>query len=184
MGRRKVLAVLILAATLAVSPTRGGGDDATGTLAIWVGQWLTVSAQFSGFCDKSGFLERARNNGKGYLHVGGLVEPQDHLPWLEGQIWFSSHGSWSPLPVTIMPVFGTNVDFVAVFESEISAGGLYLNGYVRMTMRRDEKGSVILGAIQFLGTNYSVFSSQSPCAGALSGQGKVVPESKVPVEIR
>lgn len=83
-----------------------------------------------------------------------------------------------------MPVFGTNVDFVAVFESEISSGGFYLNGYIRMTIRRDEKGNVILGAFQTLGSSYSIFSAQAPCAGAFSCQGKVVPESKIPVEIR
>lgn len=184
MGMTKVLAVLILAAALGLSPTQGKGDDATGTLAIWVGQWLTVSAEFSGFCDRSGFLEKARDKSKGYLHVEGLVEPPDQLPWLEGHVWLPSHGSWSQSLVTIMPVFGTNVDFVAVFDSEISEGIPYLNGYVRMTIRRDEKGNVILGAFQTLGTNYSIFSAQAPCAGAFSGQGKVVPESKVPAQIR
>jgi hypothetical protein len=184
MGITKVLAVPILAAALAISPAQGRGDGAAGTLAPWVGQWLTLSAEFSGFCDRSGFLERARNKGKGYLHLEGLMEPPSHLPWLEGRIWFPSHGSWSSLSVTLMPVFGTNLDFMAVFESEVSSGGLYLNGYVRMTMRRDERGNVILGAFQTLGTSYSIFSAQAPCAGAFSGKGKVLPESKVPVEIR
>lgn len=86
MGRTRVLAVLIVAAALAISPAQGRGDDATGTLAIWVGQWLMVSAEYSGFCDRSGFLERARNKHKGYLHMEGLVEPPDQLPWLEGRI--------------------------------------------------------------------------------------------------
>jgi len=184
MRRRSGFAGLLAALVLALLPAPGRSDGAAGTLAVWEGQWLTLSAEFSGFCDRSGFLERARNRGKGYLHVERLVEPQDQLPWLEGHIWLPSHGSWSPLGVAIMPVFGTNVDFVGVFDSEISTEGLYLNGYVRMTLRRDDKGNTILGAIQTLGTNYTIFSAQSPCAGAFSAQGKLVAESKVPAEIR
>ncbi|MEJ5378067.1 MAG: hypothetical protein WHX93_15935 [bacterium] len=184
MGSTKVLAALILATGLIICPTRLWGDDASNSLAIWVGQWLKVSTHSVGFCHGPGFLERVKDKSKGYLQVKELVELQDELPRLEAQIFFFAHGSWVPLMLTIMPVLGTNLDFVAVLESDISEGGLYLNGYVRMTMRRDERGRVILGAIQFIGTNYSIFSSQRPCAGAFLGRGKVVSPFKVPLDMR
>ncbi len=184
MRSTKVLASLILAAGLIICPTRLWGDDASDSLAIWVGKWLKVSTHLLGFCHGPGFLERVKDSNKGYLQVKELVELQDQLPRLEGQIWFPAQGSWVPLMVTIMPVLGTNLDFVAFFESDISEGGLYLNGYVRMIMRRDERGRVILGAVQFIGTNYSIFSSQSPCAGAFLGRGKVVSPFKVPLDMR
>lgn len=151
-------------------------------MGIWVGKWFKITMRNKGYYDQNSGLSGDRASIVKYLNIASW-DPQSKV--LQGDLYAQDPATnqWVSEPLSINYTKGSNVDFQ--FWSQAAGDFTYgfagrvqgtANGSVVETARINSLGGYHLQVNNEPGSNET-------WAGWLTVSGKMLPESKVPVEI-